>query len=55
MGHLTVQAKEGETVLAEKFITVAEGAWRVITMDLCLEAGEHTIDVNGMTATIVAE
>ena len=54
-GHLTVQAKEGETVLAEKFITVAEGAWRVITMELCLEAGEHTIDVGGMTVTVTVE
>ncbi len=54
-GHVNVQVKDGETVLAEKFVTVAEGAWRVITMEITLEAGEHTIDVNGLTTTITAE
>lgn len=54
-GHVNVQVKEGETVLAEKFVTVAEGGWRVITIPVCLEAGEHTIDVCGLTTTITAE
>ena len=54
-GHINVQVKEGDTVLAEKFVTVAEGGWRVITVPVCLEAGEHTIDVCGLTTTITAE
>ena len=54
-GYVTVQVKDGDTVLAEKFVALAEGEWRVISMDITLEAGEHTIDVCGMTTTIVVE
>ena len=54
-GHVNVQVKDGETVVAEKFVTVAEGAWRVITMEITLEAGEHTLDVNGLTTTVTVE
>ena len=54
-GHVNVQVKDGEEVIAEKFVAIAEGAWRVITLEITLEAGEHTVDVNGLTTTITAE
>jgi len=54
-GYVTVQAKDGDAVLAEKFVALAEGQWRVISLDICLEAGEHVIDVCGLTTTIVVE
>ena len=54
-GHITVQVLDGETVVAEKFVALAEGQWRVISLDIALEAGEHTITVGDMTAQIVVE
>ena len=54
-GHVTVQVKDGENVIAEKFVALAEGQWRVISMDITLDAGEHVIDVCGLTTTITAE
>ena len=54
-GHVTVQVLDGETVVAEKFVALAEGQWRVISLDITLEAGEHTIAVGDMTAQIVVE
>ena len=54
-GHMTVQAVEGDNVLAEKFITVAEGQWRVITLEITLDAGEHVITVGDMSVTVTAE
>ena len=54
-GHVNVQVKDGDTVVAEKFVTLAEGAWRVITVEITLDAGEHVITVGDMSTTIVAE
>ena len=42
-------------VAAEKFVGVAEGQFRVITAELTLEAGEHTISVGDLTTTITVE
>lgn len=54
-GLITVQVMDGETVAAEKVIGLAEGQFRVVTMDVTLEAGEHTITVGDMSETIVVE
>ncbi len=54
-GHVTAQIMEGDTVLAEKFVAVDEGQFRVITMELTLDAGEHVITLGDMSTTIVVE
>lgn len=54
-GHMTVQVMDGENVAAEKFVALDEGQFRVITVELTLEAGEHTITVGDMSETIVVE
>ena len=54
-GHVTVQVKDGDAVIAEKFVAVDGGAWRVINIELTLEAGEHVITIGDMTETIVVE
>ncbi len=54
-GHVTAQIMEGDTVLAEKFVALDAGQFRVITMELTLDAGEHTISLGDMTTTIVVE
>ncbi len=54
-GHVTAQIKEGDTILAEKFVAVDAGQFRVITMEITLEAGEHVITLGDMSTTIVVE
>ena len=54
-GHVTAQIMEGDTVLAEKFVALDAGQFRVITMELTLDAGEHTISLGDMSTTIVVE
>lgn len=54
-GHMTVQVMDGENVAAEKFVALDEGQFRVISVELTLEAGEHTISVGDMSETIVVE
>ncbi|HIU18656.1 MAG TPA: hypothetical protein IAC48_01155 [Candidatus Limiplasma stercoravium] len=54
-GHTTVQIMEGDTVLAEKFVAVDGGQFRVITMEITLDAGEHTISLGDMSTIIVVE
>ena len=54
-GMMTVQVMDGEGVAAEKVIGLAEGQFRVVTMNVTLEAGEHTITVGDMSETIVVE
>ena len=54
-GMITVQLMDGDNVVAEKLVGVAENQFRVITMELVLEAGEHVITVGDMTETIVVE
>ncbi|MCF0228458.1 MAG: glycoside hydrolase family 3 protein [Parasporobacterium sp.] len=52
-GITTVQVKDGEEVIAEKIMTVTENSWRVVQMDITLEAGEHTITLGDQTTTIM--
>ena len=54
-GHMTVQVMDGENVAAEKFVALDEGQFRVITVELTLEAGEHTVTIGDMSETIVVE
>ena len=54
-GHVTVNVLDGDTKIAEKFVAVDEGQFRVISINLNLEAGEHVIKVGDMSATIIVE
>ncbi len=54
-GITTAQVKANGAVVAEKIMTVESGSWRVLQMELTLEAGEYTIEVGGLTDTIVIE
>ncbi|MDR0929224.1 MAG: hypothetical protein LBM74_05860, partial [Oscillospiraceae bacterium] len=51
-GITTVQALANGEVAAEKIMTVEAGSWRVIEMELTLEAGEYTIELGGLSDTI---
>ena len=54
-GHVTVEVMDGGQVIAEKFVAVDGGQFRVMTVELVLEAGEHTISIGDMSATITVE
>lgn len=54
-GLITVQVMDGDTVVAEKVVGLAENQFRVVTVELVLEAGEHTITVGDMSEIIVVE
>lgn len=54
-GLVTVQVMDGDAVAAEKVVGVAENQFRVITVELVLEAGEHIISVGDMSETIIVE
>ena len=41
--------------MAEKIMTVPGGSWRVVQMDITLDAGEYTIEIGGQTGTIIIE
>ena len=52
----TVQAKANGEVVAEKLYTVQGGSWRVVEIEMTLEAGEYEIEVGGLTGSVtVAE
>ena len=51
-GITTVQAKANGEVVAEKIMTVEGGSWRVVQMDLTLNAGEYTIEVGDQVGNI---
>ncbi|MBR5345039.1 MAG: glycoside hydrolase family 3 protein [Clostridia bacterium] len=51
-----VQAKVDGEVVAEKLYTVQGGSWRVVQMELTLEAGEHEVAIGDAVGTLtVAE
>ena len=55
-GVEVVRAMEGDTVLAEKLMAVNGDSWRVVELDLVFEtAGEHTITIGGLSATITVQ
>ena len=47
-----MQVKANGEVVAEKLYTVCGGSWRVVEIDVVLEAGEYTIEVGGQTGTL---
>ncbi len=51
-GMTTVQVKDGDTVVAEKIMTVTAGSWRVVAIDVTLDAGEHTLTVGDQVGAI---
>ena len=51
-GITTVEVKANDEVVAEKIFTVCGGSWRVVKVDLALNAGEYTIDIGGQTGTL---
>ena len=51
-GITTVQVKANGEVVAEKIYTVCADSWRVVEIDVVLEAGEYTIEVGGQTGTL---
>ena len=52
---MTVQVMDGDKIAAEKFVALDQDQFRVITVALTLEAGEHTITVGDMSETIIVE
>ncbi len=48
----TVQALANGNLVAEKIMTVEGGSWRVVQMDLTLDAGEYTIQVGDQVGNI---
>ena len=50
-----VQAKANGEVVAEKLYTVEGGSWRVVQMDLTLDAGEYDIEIGGQVGHIVVK
>jgi hypothetical protein len=55
-GYATIEAYEGETLLASKFVSIQGGSFTVVTLSVTLEGvGEHTISVGGLTAVITVE
>lgn len=52
-GLTTVQTKVNGEVVAEKIMTVNGGSWRVVQMDIAVDApGEYTIQVGDTTGTV---
>ncbi len=54
-GSIDVEVLVDGEVAAEKFVGVAEGQFRVISVELVLEAGEHVITVGDMSTTVTIE
>ena len=55
-GITTVEVKANDTLVAEKIMTVCGGSWRVVQVELTLEAGDYTIQMGDLTGSLtVAE
>ena len=54
-GITTVEAYANDVLVAKKIMTVCGGSWRVVQMDLTLEAGEYVLNVGGQTASITVK
>ncbi len=50
-----VKAKANGEIVAEKLYTVEGGSWRVVQMDLTLDAGEYDIEIGGQVGHIVVK
>ena len=52
-GMTTVNAYDGDMLIAQKTMAISGGSWRVVQMELTLNTvGEHTITVGTLSATI---
>ena len=54
-GTFLAEVYDGETLIASKFVSLASGQFRVVTIEVTLEAGEHEISVCGLTKTVTVE
>lgn len=55
-GTFNAEVYDNGELIASKFYSLDGGAWRVVSIELTLEAGEHTISVCGLEGTVkVAE
>lgn len=55
-GMTTVQAWDGENLIAEKVMAVTGHSWRVVEMELTLDgAGEHTLRIGDLSAVLTVE
>ncbi len=54
-GITTVKAYANDALVAEKIMTVCGGSWRVVQMELTLEAGDYVLNVGGQTASITVK
>ena len=54
-GLTTAEAKVNGEVVAKKIMTVEGGSWRVVQMDLTLDAGEYDIEIGGQVGHIVVK
>ena len=54
-GLITVPVLDNGEAIAEKIVGVAAGQFRVISLEIALESGEHTITVGDLSANIVVE
>ena len=54
-GYITVEVYANDQLAASKFVSVNGGDFRVVSMDVTLEAGEYTLKVCDMTETIIVE
>ena len=51
----TVQLLANGECIAEKLYTVCGGSWRIVEIQGVLDAGEYTIELGGMSQTLVVE
>ena len=51
-GFTIAQARANGEVVAEKIMTIEGGSWRVLQMDLTLDAGEYTIEIGDQVGHI---
>ena len=54
-GVTVVEAYANDVLVAKKVMTVEGGSWRVVQMDLTLEAGDYTIKVGDQVGTMTVK
>lgn len=54
-GVFTADVYDGDQLIASKFVSLDAGQFRVVSVELTLDAGTHDISVCGLTKTIVVE
>ena len=54
-GTFVAEVYDGDNLIASKFVSLEAGQFRVVTIELTLDAGEHEISVCGLTKTVVVE